>query len=410
MSSMEREALAAWPEAFAAFCARFADLFERRESREQARKYVRGLLSSAEHKTSWQLAEVAQEATPDRMQRLLYRVRWDADAARDRLQQFIIERFGDPEGIGVLDETGIPKKGTSSAGVAKHYCGAVGKIENCQVATLLTYATSQGHVFLDRRLFLPEAWCGDPQRRARAQIPPEVAFQTKPAQAQAMVAHAWQQGVPMRWVTGDSVYGDSPILRAAIEQAGKGYVLAVTSVIRVGRAPPPLVEPQEQTGGRPRRKRRLAPEAPRAETVAEVIAQVPRQRWRRLSVGGGTKGPRIYDWVRIRVVESRDGMPGPAVWLVARRSVSRPQEIVYYLALAPRTVALPTLATVAGTRWTVEQCIEEAKGEVGLDHYEVRFWPSWYRHVTLVLMAHTWLADQRRQERKNAADAAPEPA
>jgi SRSO17 transposase len=405
---MEVEEFTLWAASFARFCARFDDLFARSESRDQAAKYVRGLLASLERKTSWQLAETLQDTTPDRMQRLLYRVPWDADAARDRLQQFIIERFGDPEGIGVLDETSMPKKGTFSAGVAKQYCGALGKIENCQVATLLTYATAQHHVFLDRRLFLPEAWCHDAARRERAKIPDEVTFQTKPEQAQAMLEHAWQQGVPMRWVTGDSVYGDSPTLRAAIAQAGKWYVLAVTSVIRVWDERPAVLEPCEQTGGRPRRKPRLALDAPKAATVAEAVARLPAHQWQRLSIGVGAKGPRIYDWVRVRVVESRDGMPGLEVWLLARRSVSKPEEVAYYLALAPRTISLSTLATVAGTRYTVEQCIEEAKGEVGLDHYEVRFWHSWYRHITLAMMAHAWLADQRGSEREKTAVGQPD--
>src|SRR5512146_2594491 len=227
---MELEDLAPWAEAFAAFCARFDDLFVRSESRLQARKYLRGLVAPLERKTSWQLAELACDTTPDRMQRLLYRVPWDAEAARDRLEQFVSERFGDAEGIGVLDETGIPKKGTRSVGVAKQYCGAVGKLENCQVATLLTYASPRGHVFLDRRLYLPEAWCQDHTRRVRAHVPEAVRFQTKPQQARAMLEHAWELGVPMQWVTGDSVYGESTPLRQAIEQAGKWYVLAVTSV------------------------------------------------------------------------------------------------------------------------------------------------------------------------------------
>jgi SRSO17 transposase len=167
---MELEDLAPWAEAFAAFCARFDDLFARSESRRQAHKYLRGLVAPLERKTSWQLAEVVQDTTPDRMQRLLYRVPWDAEAARDRLEQCVIERFGDPDGIGVLDETGIPKKGIRSVGVAKQYCGAVGKLENCQVATLLTYASARGHVFLDRRVYLPAAWCQDHHRRVRAHI------------------------------------------------------------------------------------------------------------------------------------------------------------------------------------------------------------------------------------------------
>ena len=395
---MDPEEIPDWAASFAAFCARFDDLFSRSESRIQARKYLRGLLAGLERKTTWQLAEVVKDGTPDRMQRLLYRVPWDAEAARDRLQQFVIERFGDPEGITVLDETGIPKKGPHSAGVHKQYCGALGKIENCQVATLVTSATTRGHVFLDRRLFLPEEWCRDRARRTRAKVPAAVTFQTKPEQARVMLEHAWQAGVPMRWVTGDSVYGDAPRLRASIQEHGCWYVLAVTSLVRCWLNPPPLELPQEQTGGRPRRSARLAPHAPRARTVGEVIARLPREQWKRLSAGTGTKGPRIYDWARLRVIESRDGFPGPEVWLLARRSISDPTKLTYYFALAPKTVSLQRLASVAGTRYTVEQVIKEAKSAVGFDRYEVRYWHSWYRHITLSMLAQVWLADQRHAE------------
>jgi SRSO17 transposase len=393
---MELEDLAPWAEAFAAYCARFDDLFVRSESRAQARKYLRGLVAPVERKTSWQLAELAHDTTPDRMQRLLYRVPWDADAARDRLEQFVIERFGDPEGIGVLDETGIPKKGTRSVGVAKQYCGAVGKLENCQVATLLSYASERGHVFLDRRLYLPEAWCSDHERRRRAHVPETERFQTKPEQARLMLEHAWELGVPMQWVTGDSVYGESTPLRQAT-RARRQVVCAGGDLPHAGLAGAAtrLLAPAEQTGGRPRRKVRLAPGAPKAQTVADVIAELPRQRWRRLSVGLGAKGARIYDWTCLRVSESRDDLPGPEVWLLARRSVSQPDESAYYLASPPPTVPLRRLAQVASTRYTVEQCIEEAKGGTGFDRYEVRTWASWYRHITLSLLAHAWLADRR---------------
>jgi SRSO17 transposase len=205
--------------------------------------------------------------------------------------------------------------------------------------------------------------------------------------------------------TFDSVYGCSPQLRQLIEQAGKWYVLAVTAVIRVWIERPEVLEPEEQTGGRPRRKVRLAKSAAKPQTVAEVIAELPKSRWRRLSIGVGTKGPRLYDWVCLRVIESYDDVPGPEVWLLARRSISKPEEIAYYLAFAPRTVSLQTLIRIAGTRYTVEQCIEEAKGEVGFDQYEVRHYWSWYRHMTLALMAHTWLAAERaRQREKNGGD------
>jgi SRSO17 transposase len=397
---MTIEELEAWQGEFEQFHARFADLFERSESREQAKKYLRGLLAQADRKNSWQVAEAVGDRIPDRMQRLLYRVPWDADAARDRLQQFVIETFGDEEGIGIVDETSFCKKGTHSVGVARQYLGTAGKLENGQVATVLSYAAKDAHVFLDRRLYLPEDWIWDPPRRREAHVPEEVHFATKPEQAIAMLLHAWKIGVPMRWVTGDEVYGDSPRLRETIQAHGRFYVLAVSANTRVWTERPEVEEPQEQTGGRPRRARRLAQGAPAARMISEVVASLPSRAWKRMAVVEGEKGPIFYHWARKRVVESRDQLPGPDVWLLARRSLSDPKQLAYYLAYAPPRTSLETLVRVASTRYTVEQCIEEAKGETGLDEYEVRFWHSWYRHITLSMMAHAWLTSIRQQEQE----------
>ena len=393
---MTSEALAQWAEAFEAFHARLAPLFTRREPREQAGKYLRGLLGPVERKNGWHMAEAVGDATPDRTQRLLYRVDWDADAARDELQAFVRETFGDPEGIGVVDETGFLKKGTASAGVQRQYSGTAGKVENCQVATVLSYVSPRGHTFLDRRLYLPERWCADGARRAQAKVPAALTFQTKPEQAAAMLGHAWAQGVPMRWVTGDEVYGDAPALRETIEAHGRWYVLAVSATTPVWTERPPVEGPRRGRNGRPRTKPRLAPAAAPATTVAAVVAAWPAEQWQRFSVAEGEKGPRVSDWARARVVESRHGLPGPEVWLLARRSLSDPTDVAYYLALAPVATTLAQLAGVAATRYTVEQCIEEAKGETGFDHYEVRHWHSWYRHITLSMLAHAWLAAVRR--------------
>lgn len=387
-----------WADSFEAFHARFGALFARRETRDQAAKYLRGLLAPLERKNGWQVAEAVGDATPDRTQRLLYRADWDADLARDLLQDFVIETFGEPEGIGVVDETGILKKGTGSVGVQRQYSGTAGKVENCQMATVLTYTTLTGHVFLDRRLYLPEGWCADAERRKKAKVPETVAFQTKPEQAIAMLEHAWERGVPMRWVTGDEVYGDSPRLRETIQTRGRWYVLAVSQTTPIWRDRPSVEEPGPGRRGRPRTKSRLAPDAPPPTTVAAQVATWPTTQWERFSVAEGEKGPRVYDWGRERVIESRDQLPGPEVWLLARRSVRDPTEIAYYLAWAPPDTPLLTLARVAAARSTVEQCIEEAKGEVGFDQYEVRFWPSWHRHITLAMMAHAWLASVQSAE------------
>ena len=275
---------------------------------------------------------------------------------------------------------------------------------------MLTYATAKGHTFLDRRLYLPESWCADAERRTKAKVPPEVTFQTKPEQALAMLEHAWARGVPMRWVTGDEVYGDAPYLRAAIQKSGRYYVLAVSAPTPVWVERPLVEEPGLPTGGRPRTKARLAPAAPPATTVAALVGTWSAAQWERFSVAAGEKGPRLYDWGRMRVVESRDHLPGPEVWLLARRSVSDPSEIAYYLAWAPPDVTLRELARIAATRYTVEQCIEEAKGEAGLDHDEVRRWPCWHQHLTLALLAHAWLASlQATAAEKGGSSSQPAP-
>jgi SRSO17 transposase len=394
---MPTEELNEWADDFEAFHARFAGLFVRSEPREQAVKYMRALMAPVARKNGWQIAEAIGDKTPDATQRLLYQVKWNADAARDELQPFVVETLGDEEeGIGVVDETGFLKKGTKSAGVKRQYTGTAGKTENCQIGVFLAYATPKGQTFLDRRLYLPQEWCDDAERRAEAKIPKEITFQTKPEQAIEMLQHAWEQGVPMRWITGDEVYGDSTALRDAIKgEEGHWYVLAVSSNTPAWRDRPALEPPTLHTGGRPRTKPRLADDAPSLTTVATVVKEWLESQWQRLTVAEGEKGPRIYDWARTRVVESRDSLPGPDAWLLARRSISDPTEIAYYLSNAPAEMPLLKLAQVAASRYVVEQVIEEAKGETGLDEYEVRYWHSWHRHITLSMMAHAWLASIR---------------
>jgi len=394
---MTAEELDGWGVDFVRFCARFADVFGRKEPRAQAIKYLRGLMSSVPRKNSWQVAEAVGDPIPDAMQRLLYRSQWSADAARDCLLRYTIEVFGEEDGIGVVDETGFVKKGTHSVGVKRQYSGTAGKIENCQIGTFLSYATAKGHVLLDRRLYLPEEWANDPERREEAKIPADVVFQTKPEQAMAMLEHVWQAGVPMHWVTGDEVYGDSTELRDLVARRERWYVLAVRTFTPVWTERPLVIEPESQERGRPRTKARLAEGAPSATTVKQVVASWRENHWQRLTVAEGEKGLITYDWACQRVVESRDRLPGRDAWLLARRSVSDPTDIAYYLSNAPDDIPLLKLAQVASTRYTVEQCLEEAKGETGLDEYEVRFWHSWHRHITLSMMAHTWLASVRYQ-------------
>ena len=394
---MTSEELDQWADDFAAFHARFAHLFGRSEPREQSVKYLRALMAPIARKNGWQLAEVMGDQTPDATQRLLYQANWDADAVRDVYVQFVCETFGDADGIGVVDESGFIKKGTHSVGVKRQYSGTAGKVENCQIGTFLSYASAFGHVFVDRRLYLPEEWSADAERRTQAKVPADVAFQTKPQQAMAMLESAWAHGVPMRWVCGDEVYGESTELREVVAGSGRWYVLAVRATEPIWLTRPALEEPRPQMRGRPRTRPRLAEGAPSATTVLVAVSAWPERCWQRLTVTEGEKGPLTYDWACQQVVESRDHLPGPDGWLLARRSISDPTEIAYYVSNAPAETPLLKLAQVASTRYTVEQCIEEGKGETGLDEYEVRYWHSWYRHITLSMMAHAWLAAIRSQ-------------
>jgi SRSO17 transposase len=230
-----------------------------------------------------------------------------------------------------------------------------------------------------------------------------VTFKKKPELAVEMLEHAWAQGVPMAWVTGDEVYGDATYVRDAIARAGKKYLLTISAHTPFWREYPPLEKPTEGARGRPREKPRLAADAPAGETAAALVASLPEKAWRPLTVSEGEKGPRTYDWARVRVVESRERLPGPEGWLLARRSLTDPTDIAYYVSNAPQETPLRTLAEVASARWSIETTIEEGKGEAGLDEYEVRYWHSWHRHITLSMMAHAWLASIRQAEGEKTA-------
>jgi SRSO17 transposase len=363
------EDVQAWARGLAAMQERIGHHFARSEPRRRALAYLKGLLSPLERKNGWQLAEFAGDTTPDGIQRLLATYAWDADAVRDDLQAYVVEHLGDPEGVLVIDETGFLKKGTKSVGVKRQYSGTAGRIENCQIGVFLAYASSKGRAFLDRDLYLPQEWADDPIRRAEGGVPETVAFRTKPQLAQAMLERALQALVPVRWVTGDEVYGSDRRLRVWLEEQDLAHVLAVKS------SEPLWV---------------FSPEGPGQIPAAALAARVPADQWQCVSAGNGAKGPRLYDWARIRIRPLSD--PERGYWLVVRRSRSDPTDLAYYVCYGPKDTTVEELARVAGMRWTIEECLEAAKGEVGLDHYEVRRWVGWYRHVTLALLAHAYLA------------------
>ena len=364
-------ALTDWTDEFAGVVGRIGARFARAEARRHAADYLRGLLSRSERKNGWQLAEAAGDASPYGIQQFLYRAAWDPEAVRDDLRAYVVEHLGDPGGILVVDETGFLKKGTKSAGVQPQYSGAAGRTANAQVGVFLTYASAHGHTFLDRALYLPASWTDDRARCQAAGIPDDVAFATKPALAQALLARALEAGVPAAWVTADSVYGDVKYLRVWLEARPIGYVLAVSG--------------KDTVVGPDWHQRR----------ISIYLADPPTDGWQRLSAGDGAKGPRWYDWVRLPLIAPL--VAGWQRWVLLRRSVTDPTAITAYVCFAPAGTTLADLVRVAGSRWTVEICFEAAKQEVGLDEYEVRSWTGWYRHITLACLAHAYLTVVRAQ-------------
>jgi SRSO17 transposase len=310
------------------------------------------------------------------MQRLLRRADWDVDGVRDDVRGYVIEHLGDENGVLIADETGFIKKGTRSAGVQRQYSGTAGRTENCQVGVFLAYASAHGHALVDRELYLPRSWTEDRDRCREAGIPDETEFATKPLLAQAMIGRAIEAGVPFAWFTADEAYGQAKWLHAWLEEQGVSYVMAI------------------------RRSDTLTTADGERRADALIAALSPRS-WQKISAGAGAHGPREYGWARVAV---RPGWErGRGHWLLARRSLADPQEISYYACSGPRRSTTADLAWAAGSRWHIEECFQQAKNEVGLDHYQVRTWRAWHAHVTLSMLALAWLAASRALAVKGAS-------
>jgi SRSO17 transposase len=375
MSSVPDVATAeTWAEELAALHQQVGRHFYRAEPRRRALAYLRGLLSTVERKNGWQLAEFAGEATPDGIQRLLQSSRWDADAVRDDLRDYVVSGLGTDNAVVVIDETGFLKKGRKSAGVRRQYSGTAGRLENCQIGVFLAYATPQGRALIDRALYLPREWADDAPRRAEAGVPETMTFATKPQLGRQMLERLFAAGVHPAWVTADEVYGGDRSLLLWLEAQDQPYVIAIK------RSEYLWYDPQG---------------AWRQVHAVDAAATIAEGDWQTLSAGDGAKGPRRYDWARVRL--TRWPRPGWDYWLLVRRSLTDPAERAYYAVFTPTGTPLEEMVWAAGARWTVEECFEAAKGEVGLDEYEVRRWDGWYRHITLALLAMAFLAVVRAQ-------------
>ncbi|WTG04761.1 IS701 family transposase [Streptomyces sp. NBC_00012] len=360
--------------------------FSRVELRRRMRDYVRGLLAPVARKNSWQLAEQAGHATPDGLQHLLAGAKWEPDDIRDELQEYVAHKLGEEDGVLIIDDTGFIKKGTTSAGVQRQYSGTAGRTENCQIGVFAAYATACGRALVDRELYIPKSWAEDRERCRAAKVPDDREFATKGDLARHMVLRALGSPLPITWVTADSAYGQESRFRRLLEQSGVGYVLAV---------------PKSQfTVGCPR--------------IEGLFAQAPDEAWEKISCGNGAKGPRVYHWAAVRLpavaeFDYQGEVPHRMRWALARRSIRKPDEIAYYLAYAPLETTAQELVRIAGTRWAIEECFQAAKNECGLDQYEVRRYPGWYRHITLAMLAHAFLAATAHQAREKGAEGVRQP-
>lgn len=364
-----------WSASFEAFVGRFAGRFPRVESRRQMRSYVRGLLSETERKNGWTLAEAVGEVGPERMQRLLSFYAWDTDGLRDDVRAAVVEVLGDErQGVLVVDETGFLKKGRMSAGVARQYSGTAGRIENSQIGVFLAYASPRGRALIDRELYLPKEWIFDRERCRQAGIPDDVKMATKTVLAQRMITRAAEAGVPFGWVTGDEAYGVDTKLRVWLESQDIAHVLAV--------AKNSMVVTMQLTKAR----------------VDRVIAGLGEDAWTSMSCGDGAHGPRIYDWAVTDIRPLRLADRGH--WLLARRSRADPTDIAYYVCFGPTDTTVEELVRVAGSRWAIEESFQTAKNETGLDHYQVRGYHAWYRHITLSMAAAAFLVITRDAAKK----------
>jgi SRSO17 transposase len=318
------------------------------------------------------LAEASGLRSPNGLQDFLQSPAWDADLVRDDLREYVVEHLGVVDGVLIADETGFLKKGVRSAGVQRQYSGTAGRTENCQIGVFLCYASAKGRALVDRELYLPVSWTNDRSRCRAAAVPDEVEFATKPHQARMMLERAIAAGVPFAWFTADEAYGQNPGLRGWLEEQDVSYVMAT------------------------RCDDEVASGLHTTTRVDSLIGKVPAGAWRRMSCGDGAHGPRLYDWAWLPI--RRQFPHGRRGWVLARRGISDPTEIAYYVCFGKRGTRLRELVRTAGSRWAVEESFQTAKNEVGLDNYQVRRYDAWYAHITLAMLAAAFLAATRAHE------------
>ena len=396
---------------FQDFHAYFAPLFGRREARDHSRHYLQALLvQSGERRNAENLSETVP-ASARVMQRFLTESPWDDDVVMGRLQEYLGPRLGHPEAVWVLDGSDFPKQGRKSVGVARQYCGSLGKVANCQAGMFLAYVSLQGRALVDKRLYLPESWTSDTDRCAAAGVPEESRnYRSKTKLALEMLERALERGyLEAGWVAGDDAFGMSPSFREGLAALGMRYVLDVPGGTTVWPLEPAWTDPPYQGNGRPRKPRLKGGQR---RTMVERSAELPEEAWREITVAEGSQGPRSYQFSAQRVRSTSKRKPGEIHWAVYRRNRDG-SEPRYYLSNAPEDTSLETLAHVGGSRWRIETEFETEKSDVGLDEYETRtpyqvrgrLWAGWHHHVALCLLGGAFLLSlQQAWGEKDAAD------
>jgi SRSO17 transposase len=376
-----------------AYTAPFRSGFARADQGAWAHRYLQGLVSDHPRKSIEPMA-LAHGFPIRSMQAFIGASPWRCAPLLHQHQQVVAQTLGEDDGVLLVDESGMPKQGQHSVGVAAQYCGALGKVANCQVGVFVAYASRNGYTLVDGQLFVPECWFDDAHAAVREEVglPSDLTFLTKPQLAVALVHAIMERAtLPVQWVAADALYGDSPAFRDAIAEAGLWYFTEVACSTLIWRRHPAVIIPPWSGKGRKPTKQRLKTPTNQAYRVDELLKRLPKTTWVRGTVKEGSKGPIVCDFAFVRVTEARQGLPGPRLWLIIRRNLADPSEVKFYLSNAPETIEAVTLVRMCGIRWPIELTFEEGKGEVGMDQYETRSWLGWHHHMTLVMLAHHFL-------------------
>lgn len=373
----------------------FRDCFYRSETRENVYHYMVGQFSKLERKSIEPIALAVEDAKVRAMQRTISDAIWDEEKMLAKYRSMVSDDMGDSSGVLMFDESSFVKKGKDSAGVHRQYCGSIGKVENCQVGVFAAYASAHGYAVLDKRLFVPEEWFLEEykERRGKCAFPEELTFKTKPQLASEMLTEIHKQNIiPYKYIVADSIYGHSPdFIEAAEKLDGKIYLVSIASDTQCWLKEPVTMVKQYQYKGEVRTKTVLEDTAKNPIPVQEIASNLNDYFWYRRKVSEGTKGPIAYDFCKKRVTLSKDGLPWKTVWLVIRRTIGDVPTYTFFISNAPENTQLSTFVWLCGIRWAIEQCFEEGKTELGMDHYEVRKYAGWNHHMLTVILAHFFL-------------------